>query len=116
MAMVPTSHRCWNGVFAAAFRIARFFVSWRCPEAQSAQFFAIQTHLSHRFNLAVDFLGLRRNGSLSQIIDQAQDFLEQAARHRNFGQLERDIAAMADDLSPDPDQLLSWRRQRPTLD
>ncbi len=79
------------------------FSVFLCPEAQSAQFFAIQTHLSHRFYLVVDFLGLRRNGSLSQIIDQAQDFLEQAARQRNFGQLVRDIAAMADDLSPDLD-------------
>jgi hypothetical protein len=41
-------------------------------EGHSAQFFIIQTHLSRRFHLAVDFLGLRRSGSSSQNIDQAQ--------------------------------------------
>ena len=46
---------------------------------------AIQTHLSCRNLLAVDSVGLRRNGSSSQIINQAQDFLEQAPRHGNLG-------------------------------
>jgi len=63
-------------------------------------FSAIQTHLSCscRFHLAVDFLGLRRSGSWSQIIDQAQYFSEQVPRHGNLGQLERDIATMAENL------------------
>ena len=52
------------------------FVGWWCPEAHSANFVVIQTHLSRRFYLAVDFLGLRRSGSWSQIINQAQDFPE----------------------------------------
>ena len=67
---------------------------------------AIQTHLSCRIHLTIGSLGLRRNGSSSQIINQAQDFLEQAPRHRNLGQLERDVPAMADNLGPDLDQLL----------
>ena len=37
------------------------------------------------FIWAVDFPGLRRNGSSSQIIDQAQDFPEQFLRHSNLG-------------------------------
>ncbi len=43
-------------------------------------FSVIQTHPSCRFHLAVDCPGLRRSGSRSQIINQAQDFLEQASR------------------------------------
>ena len=76
---------------------------------------AIQTHLSCRNLLAVDSLGLRRSGSSSQIINQAQDFLEQSPRHRHLGQLERDVPAMADNFGPDLHQLLSQRGQRPVL-
>ena len=65
-------------------------------EGRLARFAAIQTHPSCRFHLAVDVPGLRRNGSWSQIINQAQDFPEQFPRHRHLGQLERDVAAMAD--------------------
>ena len=43
---------------------------------------------------AVDFLGLHRSGSWSQIIYPPQDFPKQVPRHRNLGQLERDIATM----------------------
>ena len=75
-------------------------------EGHLARFAAIQTHPSCRFHLAVDSLGLRRSGSWSQIINQAQDFPEQFPRHGNLGQLESDIATMADDLGPDFDQLL----------
>ena len=50
-------------------------------EGPSVIFLAIQTHLSCRFLLAVDSLGLRRSGSSSQIINQAQDFPEQVPRH-----------------------------------
>lgn len=66
-------------------------------------FIVIRTHLSHRLNSVVSFLGLRRNGSSSQVIDQPQDFLEQVSRHGNLGQLERDITAMANDLGSDLD-------------
>ena len=38
-------------------------------EGHSVIFLAIQTHLSCRFLLAVDSLGLRRSGSSSQIIN-----------------------------------------------
>ncbi len=55
-------------------------VIWRCPGAHSTNFVVIQAHLSRRFYLAVDVLGLRRSGSWSQIIDQAQDFPEQVSR------------------------------------
>ncbi len=41
----------------------------------------IQMQLSYRIYLAVTFLALRRIGSWSQIIDQAQDFPEQFLRH-----------------------------------
>ena len=70
-------------------------------EAHLPSFSAIQTHSSCRFHLAVDVPGLRRSGSWSQIIDQAQDFPEQFPRHRHLGQLERDVAAMADHLGTD---------------
>jgi len=80
-------------------------------EGHFPRFTAIQTHLSHRFYLAVDFLGLRRNGSSSWIINQAQDFLEYASRLGNLGQLESDIATMADDLGSDLNQLLPQRGQ-----
>jgi len=63
-------------------------------------FSVIQTHLSCRFYLAVDFLGLRRSGSWSQIINQARDFPEQFLRHGNLGQLERDVPAMASENGP----------------
>ena len=67
-------------------------VSWPCPEGQFPIFFAIQAYLSRTFHLAVDFLGLRRNGPLSEIINQTQDFLEQFPRHRHLGHLERNVA------------------------
>ena len=63
-------------------------------EGHSVIFLTIQTRLSCRLLLAVDFPGLRRNGSWSQIINQAQDFPEQFPRHRRLGQLERDLATM----------------------
>ncbi len=75
-------------------------------ECHSVTFPAIQTHFSRYIHRAVDFLGLRRSESWSQIINQAQDFLKQASRHVNFGQLERDVPAMADDLGPDLHQFL----------
>ena len=71
------------------------------PEGHLTRYSAIQTHLSRLFHLAVDIPGLRRNGSSSQIIDQAQDFPEQFLRHGDLGQLERDVPAMADDLGAD---------------
>jgi hypothetical protein len=43
-------------------------------EGHSVIFLAIQTHLSCRFLLAVDSLGLRRSRSSSQFIDPRQDF------------------------------------------
>ncbi len=89
---------------------------WPCPETHSAQFFIIQTHPSCRFHLAVDFPGLRRSGSWSLIIDQAQDFPEQLPRHRNLRQLESDIATVADDLGANLDELVAERSQRLVFD
>jgi hypothetical protein len=37
---------------------------WPSLEAHLAKFVVIQTHLSYFFRFAVNFLGLRRNGSL----------------------------------------------------
>ena len=51
-------------------------------------FLAIQTHRACRFLLAIDCLSLRRSGTSSQIINQPQDYFEQASRNRHFGQLE----------------------------
>ena len=84
-------------------------------EGHSVIFLAIQTHLSCRFLLAVDSLGLSRSGSSSQIINQAQDFPEQVPRHRHLSQLERNVAAMSDNLGPDLHQLVAQRRHRPVL-
>jgi len=55
-------------------------------EGHLPRFFAIQTHLACRFHPAVDVPGLRRCGSWSRIIDQAQDFLEQTSWDGNRGQ------------------------------
>ena len=72
------------------------------PGRQFAHIFSSSRQTSPvAFHLAVNFLGLRRNGSWSQIINQAQDFPEQFLRHGNFGQLERGVAAMADHLGTD---------------
>ena len=76
-------------------------------EGHSVIFLAIRTHPSCRFLLAVDSLGLRRSGSSSQFIDPPQDFPKQVPGHGDFGQLERDVPAMADNFGPDLDQLLS---------
>lgn len=59
--------------------------------------------------LAVNILGQRRKVFSSQVINQGQDFMEQALWHGNFGQLECNITAMADDLGSDLDQLLPQR-------
>jgi hypothetical protein len=75
-------------------------------EGHLARFSAIQTHPCCRSHLALDFPGLRRNGSSSYIINQAQDFLEQAPRHRHLGQLKCDVPAMADYFRTDLQQFL----------
>ena len=90
-------------------------VIWPSLEAYLTNFDVIWTHLSCYFHPAVDFLGLRRNASSSQVINQAQDLLEQASWDRNLGQLESDIAAMTNDLGPNLHQFLPQRGQRPML-
>jgi len=42
---------------------------WPLLEANVAKFVVIQTHLSCLFHLAVNFLGLRRNGFSAEIIN-----------------------------------------------
>ncbi len=73
-------------------------------EGHSVIFLATQTRPSCRFLIAVDSLVLRRNGSSPQFIDPPQDFPKQVPGHGDFGQLERDVAAMAHDLGADLDQ------------
>ncbi len=41
-----------------------------------------------------------------QAIDEAEDFPEQFPRHRDLGQLERDVSTMSHDFCADLDQLL----------
>jgi hypothetical protein len=48
--------------------------------------------------------------------DEHQDILEHLPRSRDLGQLERDVAAMAHDLSADLDQLIPQTGQRPRRD
>ena len=55
-------------------------------------------------------------GRRPQFGDQPQDLCKQHPRHGNLGHLEGDIAAVADDLRPDLDQLLLQAGQRPVLD
>jgi len=75
--IVPPFHRQGNGIpsAAAAIRWPDFSV-FPCPEAYSASFLVIQTHLIRCFYLAADFLGLRRSGFSSQVINPAQDLPE----------------------------------------
>jgi hypothetical protein len=54
-------------------------------------------------------------GRCPQPGDQRQDFLEHLPRHCDLGHLEGDVAAMADDLGTDLDQLLAQAGQRPRL-
>jgi hypothetical protein len=55
MAIIPKLHRVVI-VFPTQLSDSSILVSWPCPEAHSAQFSTIQTHLSHRSCLAVDSL------------------------------------------------------------
>ncbi len=82
-------------------------------EGYSVNFLVMQTHLSCRILLAVDFLGLRRSGSSSKSIDPPQDFPKQVPGHGDFGQLERDVPPVTDDLGTDLHQLFPQRAQRP---
>ena len=76
-------------------------------EGHSVIFLTIQTHPPCRFLPAVDSLGLRRSGSPSQFINPPQDFPKQVPGHGDFGQLERDVPAMADNIGPDLDELVA---------
>ncbi len=55
------------------------------------------------------------NRRRAQLRDQPQDVSEQMARDGDFGHLKGDVAAVADDLCADLDQLLAQTRQRPLL-
>ncbi len=101
-------------VFLRSLPDKRILVGWQCPECHLPTCSIFQTHLSHRFYLAMDFLGPRRTWTSSEIIDQAQDIPEQRPRRRHPGQLERDVPTMADNFGPDLDQLLAQRGDRPT--
>jgi hypothetical protein len=49
------------------------------------------------------------------LIDPSKDVPEQIARHRDFGHLERHVAAMSNDLGSDLDRLLPDGGQLPML-
>ncbi len=96
--IVPPLHRQGTCIPFGAIRWPGF--SERPPFGRPfGHFLAIQTHLSCRFLLAIDSLGLLGSGSSSQFVDPPQDFPNQVPGHGDFGQLERDIATMADNLS-----------------
>ena len=75
MMMLPKLHRRWN-VFPPLASDGLILVIWRSSEAHSANFVVIYTPPSRHFYLAVKVLALRRSGSWSQIIHQAQNFPE----------------------------------------
>jgi hypothetical protein len=56
-----------------------------------------------------------RRGRRSQPGDQHQRRGEHLSRHRDLGQLERDVATVANDLRADLDALLGQAAQRPGL-
>ncbi len=51
-----------------------------------------------------------------QAVDQLEDFREHLPRPRNLGHLERNIAAVADDLCADLGHILRQRGERSVLD
>src|SRR5208282_3428647 len=57
----------------------------------------------------------RSPGRRPQSGDEPQNVREHAPRHRDFGQLERDVTAMTDNFGADLDHLLPRARQRPRL-
>jgi hypothetical protein len=59
------------------------------------------------------FSGQSGSNERPQSFDPAQDFPEQPSRHRHVGQLERDVAGVANDPGADLDQFLPQRRQGP---
>lgn len=61
-------------------------------------------------------LRCRRDRRRPQFGNEPQDVGEEVSRDRDLGHLEGDIAAVADDLRADLDQLLLQARQRPILD
>lgn len=63
--------------------------------------------------LAVDFFGLRRSGSPTQLFDLPQDFPKQVPGHGDFCDLDRDVATVTDNLGSNFDLLLPQHDQRP---
>ena len=61
-------------------------------------------------------LRCRCNGRRPQFRDHPQNVCKEIFGNGDFGHLKRDIAAMADDLRADLDQLFLQARQRPLLD
>jgi hypothetical protein len=57
-----------------------------------------------------------RRWPLPQVIDPPQGVGKQRPQHRDLGQLEHHVAAVARDPGADLHQLLEQGRERPTLD
>jgi hypothetical protein len=74
------------------------------------------THLSCRaIWMCLDQGPSWRQRGWPQPVDQMKYLGEQFPRHRDLGQLERDVPAMADNFGPNLDQLLAQRSDRPML-
>ena len=84
---------------------------------QARPFACIKAHLFYRNSpVASDpALRLRRRGWRPQQGDQRQDVGEHLSRHCHLGHMEGDVAAVANDLRADLDQLFAQAGQRPRL-
>ncbi len=92
--IVPPSHQQGNCIPFAAIRW-HDFGNRPALGRPFGHYFAIQTHPSCRFHLAVDFLGLRRSGFSTRLIYPPQDFPKQVPGHSDFRHLERGLATTA---------------------
>jgi hypothetical protein len=76
------------------------------------RFAYIKTYLSPDFPMHLAQRWLCGRGQYAQSGDERQDFGEHLSRHRDLSHLEGDVAAVADDLRADLDQLLAQLPER----
>jgi hypothetical protein len=79
--------------------------------AEAVSSTCIKTHLSRRPCRVRPLRPSCRRGRCPQPGDQGQDIREHLTRHRDLGHLEGEVAAVADDLRADLDQLLAQAGQ-----